>query len=107
VVDPSHVTLGRISDCFLTVSLSLSHVPPLKPPEILPQRPTEAFFREAFGVDAHLEPNHEDGSCMMTFGAAPPVPDPSFQQACYASCSKVRPVRKHCYFKPSTHFTCL
>jgi len=52
------------------------------------KRPTEAFFREAFGVDAHLAPNHEDGTCMMTFGVKPPVPDPAFEQACYAGCSK-------------------
>ena len=52
------------------------------------KRPTEAFFREAFGVEAHLAPDHDDGSCLMTFGAAPPVPDPAFDQPCYASCSK-------------------
>jgi hypothetical protein len=48
----------------------------------------EAFFREAFGVDAHLAPYHEDGSCVMSFGVAPPVPDLAFGQACYASCDK-------------------
>lgn len=52
------------------------------------KRPTEGFFREAFGVDAHLEPNHEDGSCVMTFGREAPTPDPAFAQPCYASCSK-------------------
>lgn len=52
------------------------------------KRPTEAFFREAFGVDAHLAPNHEDGSCVMTFGVAAPAPDPAFDQPCYASCAK-------------------
>ena len=52
------------------------------------KRPTEGFFREAFGVDAHLAPNHEDGSCIMTFGVAAPVPDPAFDKSCYASCSK-------------------
>jgi hypothetical protein len=30
--------------------------------------PTENFFKEAFGVDAHLHPNHTDGSCVLTFG---------------------------------------
>ena len=50
------------------------------------KRPTEAFFREAFGVDAHLAPNHSDGSCVMTFGAPPPSEDPAFQEPCYASC---------------------
>ena len=47
------------------------------------KRPTEGFFREAFGVDAHLAPNHEDGSCVMTFGRKPPeMNDPAFSQPC-------------------------
>ena len=50
------------------------------------KRPTEAFFREAFGVEAHLAPNHCDGSCVMTFGAPPPSEDPAFQEPCYATC---------------------
>ena len=50
------------------------------------KRPTEAFFREAFGVDAHLAPNHLDGSCVMTFGAPPPNEDPALEEPCYASC---------------------
>ena len=33
------------------------------------KKPSEAFFKEAFGVDAWFAPNHEDGSCTMTFGA--------------------------------------
>ena len=53
------------------------------------KRPTEGFFREAFGVDAHLAPNHEDGSCVMTFGRKPPeFNDPAFSQPCYSSCAK-------------------
>ena len=53
------------------------------------KRPTEGFFREAFGVDAHLAPNHEDGSCVMTFGRKPPeFNDPAFSQRCYSSCGK-------------------
>ena len=27
--------------------------------------PTQRFFKEAFGVDARLDPNHEDGSCLI------------------------------------------
>ena len=50
--------------------------------------PTQRFFKEAFGVDARLDPNHEDGSCMMTFGVAPAVNDPAFEAPCYATCAK-------------------
>jgi hypothetical protein len=52
--------------------------------------PTQAFFREAFGVDAHLAPDHSDGSCVMTFGAKPPSPDPAFEAPCYASCATAK-----------------
>ena len=50
--------------------------------------PTQRFFKEAFGVDARLDPNHEDGSCMMTFGVAPAVNDPAFDAPCYTTCAK-------------------
>lgn len=50
--------------------------------------PTQRFFKEAFGVDARLDPNHEDGSCMMTFGVKPDVVDAAFAAPCYATCAK-------------------
>jgi hypothetical protein len=50
--------------------------------------PTQRFFKEAFGVDATLAPNHEDGSCVMTFGVAPDAKDPAFSAPCYATCKK-------------------
>ena len=50
--------------------------------------PTQRFFKEAFGVDATLAPNHEDGSCVMTFGVAPDANDPAFSAPCYATCKK-------------------
>jgi len=50
--------------------------------------PTQRFFKEAFGVDARLDPNHLDGSCMMTFGVKPDVVDAAFAAPCYATCSK-------------------
>lgn len=50
--------------------------------------PTQGFFRDAFGVDAHLAPNHEDGSCVMTFGTPPPAKDPAFEEGCYSSCGR-------------------
>jgi hypothetical protein len=47
--------------------------------------PTENFFKEAFGVDAHLAPNHIDGSCMMTFGEK--LSDEEiFAAPCYMTC---------------------
>jgi beta-carotene isomerase len=52
--------------------------------------PTQRFFKEAFGVDARLDPNHEDGSCMMTFGVAPDVDDRAFAAPCYATCGKAK-----------------
>ena len=42
----------------------------------------------AFSVDAHLAPNHEDGSCVMTFGTPPPAKDPAFEEGCYSSCGR-------------------
>lgn len=50
--------------------------------------PTQRFFKEAFGVDARLDPNHLDGSCMMTFGVSPDANDPAFSAPCYATCAK-------------------
>ena len=50
------------------------------------KRPTEAFFKEAFGVDAHLAPDHQTGSCVMTFGVSPPKEDPALSEPCYKSC---------------------
>ena len=50
--------------------------------------PTQRFFKEAFGVDATLAPNHEDGSCVMTFGVAPDANDPAFSAPCYVTCKK-------------------
>lgn len=50
------------------------------------KRPTEAFFKEAFGVDAHLAPDHQNGSCVMTFGVSPPKEDPALVEPCYKSC---------------------
>lgn len=50
--------------------------------------PTQRFFKEAFGVDARLDPNHEDGSCVMTFGVKPDINDAAFAAPCYNSCAK-------------------
>ena len=50
--------------------------------------PTQRFFKEAFGVDARLDPNHEDGSCVMTFGVKQDVTDAAFAAPCYNSCAK-------------------
>ena len=50
--------------------------------------PTQRFFKEAFGVDARLDPNHEDGSCLMTFGAKPDAVDAAFAAPCYETCAK-------------------
>lgn len=50
--------------------------------------PTQRFFKEAFGVDARLDPNHEDGSCLMTFGVKPDVVDAAFAAPCYETCAK-------------------
>ena len=47
--------------------------------------PTENFFKEAFGVDAHLEPNHKDGSCVMTFGEKL-SDEEAFSAPCYLAC---------------------
>ena len=52
------------------------------------KRPTQAFFTEAFGVHAHLAPDFDDLSCTMTFGRAPPDPDPALAQPCINSCTK-------------------
>lgn len=52
------------------------------------KRPTEAFFAEAFGVGAHLNPNHDDGSCLMTFGVAAPAEDLAFSEPCYVTCGR-------------------
>ena len=47
--------------------------------------PTENFFKEAFGVDAHLQPNHADGSCVLTFGEK--LSDEEiFSAPCYLTC---------------------
>ena len=47
--------------------------------------PTENFFKEAFGVDAHLHPNHTDGSCVLTFGEK--LSDEEiFSTPCYLTC---------------------
>jgi len=57
--------------------------------------PTQSFFAEAFGVDAHLAPNHADGSCVMTFGEKPPSPDPAFEEPCYAACARATSHANH------------
>ena len=47
--------------------------------------PTENYFKEAFGVDAHLQPNHADGSCILTFGEK--LSDEEiFSAPCYLTC---------------------
>ena len=52
--------------------------------------PTEAFFKEAFGVDAWLAPDFEDGSCVMTFGVPAPAvaDDESLLAPCQAKCAR-------------------
>lgn len=53
--------------------------------------PTQNYFRECLGLDATLAPNHTDGSCLFTFGRAPPSPDPAFIMPCAAGCSVAAP----------------
>mmetsp|Transcript_26813 Transcript_26813/g.87983 ORF Transcript_26813/g.87983 Transcript_26813/m.87983 type:complete len:270 (+) Transcript_26813:1437-2246(+) len=49
--------------------------------------PTEAFFKDAFGVDLYMKPDFAEGSCSMRFGEAPPADDPALSAPCLAACS--------------------
>ena len=65
--------------------------------------PTQAFFTEEFGLPLTMNPNFEDLSCDMVFGAPPPPLelDPAAAQACFVpqcslaersvACPKVEP----------------
>ena len=83
---------GVVRELLQKVRISIYHIPPTDCPYetdtfgFYLSRPTESFFLQAFGVDAHLAPNHEDGSCLMTFGEPAPVDDPAFQEPCYVTC---------------------
>jgi hypothetical protein len=67
------------------------------------QLPTQAFFTEEFGLPLTMNPNFEDLSCDMVFGAPPPPLelDPAAAQACFVpqcslaersvACPKVEP----------------
>lgn len=50
------------------------------------KEPTESFFSEELGLPLSMEPNYEDGSCTMTWGASPRPLDASQNTACYSHC---------------------
>mmetsp|Transcript_14190 Transcript_14190/g.16990 ORF Transcript_14190/g.16990 Transcript_14190/m.16990 type:complete len:339 (+) Transcript_14190:87-1103(+) len=58
------------------------------------KRPTEAFFRDNFGVTMTINPNYEDKSCEFCFGLTPPPPeeDPAYKFPCHPRCSSASTV---------------